>query len=282
MFQINGSTEVYGIFGYPVKHSKSPVFQNPAFRFYNINAVYVPFEVEPDRLPTAIQSLRALNIKGINITLPHKEIAINYLDELSEEVKFIKATNTVKNIDGYLIGYNTDAYGFITGLKELIENPANFRYLVIGAGGASRGVLYSLIKEGAKKIYLVNRTVSKAENILKDFENLDNKIWEKISISNLNTIEKHLNDVDIIINTTSVGLKKSDPWLFNYEKLSSKHTVVDIVYMKTTLLQYAEKKGCKYQDGYPMLLYQGAKSFEIWTEKKAPIKVMKEAILNPE
>lgn len=280
MLQIDGSTEIYGIFGYPVKHSKSPIFQNPAFRFYNINAVYVPFEVKPDKLASAIQSLKTLNIKGINITLPHKEEAVKYLDELSEEVKYIKATNTVKNLDGNLIGYNTDAYGFITGLKQLIKNPDNHTYLVIGAGGASRGVLYSLIKEGVKKIYLVNRTVSRAKNIVEDFKGLKEDIEKIVNVSELSSIESYLNDVDVIVNTTSVGLKKSDPWLFNYERLSSNHTVVDIVYLKTPLLEYAEKKGCKYQDGYPMLLYQGAKSFEIWTGKKAPIDIMREAIFN--
>lgn len=275
---ITGKTDVYGIIGYPVKHSKSPIFQNAAFSFYNLDAVYVPFEVRPGELEKAIDSLRVLNIKGINITIPHKEEATRYLNELSEEVKFIGATNTVKNIDGYLIGYNTDAYGFITGLKEVEDNLNNKRILVIGAGGASRAVIYSLIKEGIKDIVIANRTIERAKKIVEDFRILNRFIDEIILLIPQNEIGRYLEDFDIIVNTTPIGLKEDDPWLFDYSKLEEKHTVVDIVYMKTPLIEFAIKKNCKWQDGYPMLIYQGAKSFEIWTGKKAPIDEMKKAL----
>jgi len=275
---INGETEIYGIFGYPVKHSKSPVFQNPAFSFYNLNSVYIPFEVEPSKLEEGIKSLKVLNIKGINITIPHKEEAVKYLDELSEEVKYIKAVNTVKNIDGYLIGYNTDAYGFITGLKEIEKDLTEKNILVIGAGGASRGVIYSLIKEGINKIFLANRTLERAKKIVEDFKALNRFIEDIIEIIPQKDIEKFINKSDIIVNTTPVGLREGDSWLFDYNLLKEKHTVVDIVYKKTPLIEIAIKKGCKWQDGYPMLLYQGAKSFEIWTGRKAPIDIMKKAL----
>ena len=276
--EIDGKTEIYGIFGYPVKHSKSPIFQNVAFSFHKINAVYIPFEVKPENLKDAIKSLKVLNIKGINITIPHKEEAIKYLDEISEEVKYIGATNTVKNIDGYLIGYNTDAYGFITGLKEIEENLNNKKILVIGAGGASRAVIYSLIKEGVEKIIIANRTLKRAEKIVEDFRKLNRFIDEVILLITPDKIESYLKDVDIIVNTTPIGLNENDPWLFDYNKLSERHTVVDIVYKKTPLIEFAIKKNCKWQDGYPMLIYQGAKSFQIWTGKKAPVEEMKRAL----
>ncbi|RMD47780.1 MAG: shikimate dehydrogenase, partial [Aquificota bacterium] len=142
---INGDTQLYGIFGYPVKHSKSPQFQTSAFSCLNIPAVYLPFEIKPEDLQKAVEAIKIFNIKGVNITVPHKEEVIGYLNEISEEVKYIKACNTIKNIDGYLIGYNTDAYGFITGLKELISDLKGKNILVLGAGGASRAVIYSLI-----------------------------------------------------------------------------------------------------------------------------------------
>ena len=276
--EIDGKTEVYGIFGYPVKHSKSPVFQNVAFSFHNINAVYVPFEVKPENLKEAIHSLKILNIKGINITIPHKEEAVKYLDEISEEVKFIGATNTVKNKNGYLIGYNTDAYGFITGLKKLENKLNDKKILVIGAGGASRAVIYSLIKEGVEKIVIANRTLERAKKIVEDLKKLDRFIDGSIKLILLKDIENYLEDVDIIVNTTPIGLKEDDPWLFDYNRLTDKHTVVDIVYKKTPLIEFAIKKNCKWQDGYPMLIYQGAKSFEIWTGKEAPINEMKKAL----
>jgi len=277
--EISGDTQVYGIFGYPVKHSKSPQFQTSAFSFYNIPAVYLPFEVKPEDLETAVKSIKALNIKGINLTVPHKEEIIPYLNEVSEEVKLIGACNTVKNIDGYLVGYNTDAYGFITGLKELTPNLEGKNVLVLGAGGASRAVIYGFIKEGVNKIYQANRTLEKVFKIIKDFKNLTKFADEIIIPVPYDQIECCVLDkVDIIVNTTSVGLNENDRPLFNYDAISKNHIVVDIIYKKTPLLKVAEEKGCKWQDGLPMLLHQGAKAFEIWTGKKAPVEVMKKAL----
>ncbi|MEZ0323213.1 MAG: shikimate dehydrogenase [Hydrogenothermaceae bacterium] len=274
---INGETAVYGIFGYPVKHSKSPTFQTESFRYLGINAVYVPFEVKPGNLKQATESLKILNIKGINVTIPHKEEIIKHLDELSPEAKIIGAVNTVKNIDGYLIGYNTDAYGFIEGLKE-ITNIEGKTALVIGAGGASRSVIYGLLQENVSKIYLANRTLQRAVEIVDDFGKHYRIMDKIISVINLQQIEKFLESVDIVINTTSVGLKDDDKPLFDYDRLQEKQIVVDIIYRETTLLKKAKEKGCKYQDGIPMLIYQGAKSFEIWTGQKAPIEVMKKSL----
>lgn len=277
---ISGETQLYGIFGYPVKHSKSPQFQTSAFSYLNIPAVYLPFEIKPEDLEKAIQSIKILNIKGVNITVPHKEEVIKYLNEVSEEVKYIKACNTIKNIDGYLIGYNTDAEGFIRGLKELEPNLEGKNVLVLGAGGASRAVVYALLKEGVNKIYQANRTLEKVYKIIEDFKSLTKFADEIIMPIPYNKIECCvLPSVDIIINTTSVGLHEDDKPLFDYSKIQPKHTVVDIIYKKTPLLKTAEEKGCKYQDGLPMLLYQGAKAFEIWTGKKAPVEMMKKALL---
>ncbi|MEJ5172500.1 MAG: shikimate dehydrogenase [Hydrogenothermaceae bacterium] len=274
---INGETAVYGIFGYPVKHSKSPTFQTESFRHLGINAVYVPFEVKPENLQEATKSLKILNIKGINVTIPHKEEIINYLDEVSQEAKIIGAVNTVKNIDGYLIGYNTDAYGFIEGLKEIIEIEGKTA-LVIGAGGASRSVIYGLLQQNISKIYLANRTLQRAIEIVNDFGKYYRVIDQIVSVISLNQIDEVLENVNIVVNTTSVGLKDDDKPLFDYDRLQEKHTVVDIIYRETMLLKKAKEKGCKYQDGYPMLIYQGAKSFEIWTGQKALIEVMKRVL----
>lgn len=276
---ISGNTDIYGIFGYPVKHSKSPQFQTSAFSYLDIPAVYLPFEVKPEDLQKAVEAIKVFNIRGVNITVPHKEEIIKYLNETSEEVRYIKACNTVKNIDGYLIGYNTDAYGFITGLKELISNLKGKKVLVLGAGGASRAVIYSLIKEGVNKIYQTNRTLERVYKIIEDFKSLTKFINEIIIPVPYEKIECCiLQSVDIIINTTSVGLNEDDDFLFDYSKINQRHIVVDIIYKKTPLLKVAEEKGCKYQDGLPMLLYQGVKAFEIWTGKKAPVDIMKKAL----
>ena len=279
---LNGETLVYGIIGYPVKHSKSPTFQTAAFQKLGINAVYVPFHVKPEDLQKAIDGIRSLSIKGVNVTVPHKEEVIKYVNEISEEVKYIGAANTIENIDGYLKAYNTDAYGFIRGLKELLQQVnkqiPELSFLVLGAGGASRAIIYGLVKEGAKKIYLANRTLEKAEKIISDFKQLNRFLEEIIEPVKLHEVENYLDKVDVIVNTTSVGLHPEDKPLFDYEKIMKKHIIVDIIYKKTPLIKKAEEKGCLWQDGLPMLLYQGAKSFEIWTKKEAPIDVMKKIL----
>ncbi len=275
---INGETKVYGIFGYPVKHSKSPLFQTEAFKHCEINAVYVPFEVKPENIQKAVESVKALNIQGINITVPHKESVIPYLNELSEEVKIIKAVNTIKNVDGYLIGYNTDWYGFIEGLKEIFPNISGKRVLVIGAGGSTRAVIYGLLNEGVGKVYIANRTINKAQQIIEDFSEVYRIAKMILKSISLKDIENIIDEVDLIVNTTSVGLVEDDLPIFNYDILKQKHTVVDIIYKETPLLKKAKEKNLKYQNGYPMLIYQGAKSFEIWTGQKAPINVIKKVL----
>ncbi len=276
---INGQTQVYGIFGYPVKHSKSPIFQTFSFQSLGINAVYLPFEVKPEDIQKAIEAIRVLDIKGVNITVPHKEQVINYVDELSEEVKYIKAANTIHNIDGYLKAYNTDAPGFIRGLKELEPDFYKKNVLVIGAGGASRAVIYGLIKEGTQNIIVANRTLEKINNIIQDFRSFHRFIDQIIKPITLKEIERYLQSVNIIINTTSVGLKEDDPPLFNYELLTPEHTVVDIIYKKTPLLKKAQEKGCKWQDGLPMLLYQGIEAFKIWTGKEPDVDKVREILI---
>lgn len=278
MINLNGETSVYGIFGYPVKHSKSPSFQTAAFQHLGINAVYVPFCIKPENIQKAVESIRTLNIKGVNITIPFKEEVVKYLNEISEEVNIIGAVNTIKNIDGYLVGYNTDWYGFIEGLKELEHNIEGKKVLVIGAGGASRAIIYGLLKENIEKIYLSNRTLQKAKAVLEDFGKHFKVVGEIIFPISLDDIDDVVDDVDIIVNTTSVGLKDDDKALFDYNRINKKHIVVDIIYRETQLLKHAKKIGCKYQDGYPMLIYQGAKSFEIWTGHQAPIEIMKSAL----
>ncbi|WP_028950498.1 shikimate dehydrogenase [Sulfurihydrogenibium subterraneum] len=275
---LDGQTKVYGIFGYPVKHSKSPTFQTAAFLYLGINAVYVPFEVNPDDLEKAVESLKVLKIAGVNITIPHKENVINYVNELSEEVKVIKAANTIKNVDGYLIAYNTDWIGFIEGLKELEPNLEGKKVLVIGAGGSSRAIIYGLLKENVDKIYLANRTLQRAEKLIQEYKEYFRIVDKIITPISLQDIETFLSDVDIIVNTTSVGLNNEDFPLFDYNILKESQTVVDIIYKETKLLKAAKEKGCKYQNGFPMLIYQGAKSFEIWTGQKAPVEVMKKSL----
>jgi shikimate dehydrogenase len=263
--KISGKTQVYGILGYPVKHSLSPVFQNASFEYFSVDAVYVPFEVEPKNFNTAFLGLKALGVKGVNITLPFKERALELCDLLDEHAKQIGAVNTVK-FENQIEGYNTDWIGFLKALKDLEGDIKNKKVLVLGAGGTSKAVFYALSKEGCY-VYVWNRTVQKALELA-----------ERFSLHVVSNPEDVLDDVDIIVNTTSVGLSERDPHLFDYEKIRENHTVFDVIYKRTPLLEKALEKGAKAQDGLIMLLYQGIESFRIWTNMEVPLSVVKESL----
>ena len=275
--KITGKTSVYGIFGYPVKHSLSPLMQNTAFKELGIDAVYVPFEVRPENLKEAVDGVRALDIKGLNVTVPHKERVIEHLDYLSDDAELLGAVNTVKNENGELTGYNTDAEGFLRSLIEEGVELEGKRALMFGAGGAARAVGYALLKGGVKFLNIVNRNFSRAKEVGELLSKRGNVLVYPLKGS---TVEALLKDVDLIVNTTSVGMKPEDPVLFDYSKIPEGITVVDIIYNppETPLLKAAKERGCKTVNGLGMLVHQGAVAFEIWTGEKAPVETMREVL----
>ncbi len=275
--KVTGKTAVYGIFGYPVKHSLSPLMQNAAFSEKGIDAVYVPFEVPPENLKEAVEGVRALGVRGLNVTVPHKERIVEHLDYLSDEAELLGAVNTVKNENGELTGYNTDAEGFLRSLLEEGVELEGKRALMFGAGGAARAVGYALLKGGVKFLNIVNRNFSRGKEVGELLGKLGNVLVYPLKES---TVEVLLEDVDLIVNTTSLGMKPDDPHLFDYSKIPSGVTVVDIIYNppETPLLKAAREKGCKTVNGLGMLVHQGAVAFEIWTGEKAPVETMREVL----
>jgi shikimate dehydrogenase len=259
--------EVYGIIGDPVDHSLSPIMHNLAFKEKNINAVYGAFRVKASHLSKAVEGIKALNIKGLSVTIPHKEKIMDYLDEIDEVAKEIEAVNTILNKDGILKGYNTDWIGVLKAFEENGVEIKNKEVVVIGAGGASKAVIYALIKGGARKIFVYNRTFDKAKSLEKTF-GIIAKPWEELKNAS----------GDIIIQTTSVGLKSWETPV-EEEIISRFRVAMDIVYLplKTKFLSIAEKYG-KIIDGLQMLLYQGVEQFKLWTGIEPPVEMMKEAI----
>lgn len=255
---ITGKTKVIGIFGSPIGHTLSPVIHNEAFRALKIDYCYVPFHVKKENLREAVQAIRALNLKGVNVTVPHKERVVEYLDELSEEVLKIGAANTILNSEGILKGFNTDVKGFITSIKEEGVEIAGRKVLLIGAGGAARAVAYGVLKE-AGKVYIFNRTVEKAKEIEKQF----NDIGEIRALPELS--ERVTRDMEIVINATSLGMKRDDPYPIDPYLLNSSHIYYDVVYPQTPLMREVKKKGCKVIGGLGMLVWQAVYAFEIWT-----------------
>jgi len=275
---ITGTTSVYGIVGYPVKHSLSPAMQTVAFKALGIDAVYVPFNVHPQALAVAIDGLRALGIKGVNVTVPHKETVVNYLDSLSGDAQVLSAVNVVKNTGGFLEGYNTDVDGFLLSMKEEGIHLEGKNVTVIGAGGAGRAVGYAVLKAGARLLNIVNRNFQKAKSVGELLSRFGSVVVFPLRSDVMAGI---LESTDILINATSVGMSEEDPPLFDYSLLSPGVVVVDVIYSpaETQLLAVAKSRGCKTANGLGMLLYQGALSFEIWTGTTAPVEVMRKALL---
>lgn len=281
-----GKTKIVGVFGYPIKHSLSPAMHNSAFKHCNLDFIYIPFEVKPDNLKDAIKSLIALNINGINLTIPHKEACLPYLDEIKREAKLIGAVNTIEVIrprklgTPKLIGHNTDSLGFIRSLKEFNINLRDKTVLILGAGGAAKAVCFACVLNGIKEIYIVNRTLKKADILA---ENLKNKTNFK-NIFSIPLEDTHLKNIlektNLFVNATSVGMKKNDPLIVPVDYLNKKTIVYDLIYNpdRTKLLKFAKKKGCFTINGESMLVHQGALSYEIWTKKNAPVEVMRKAL----
>lgn len=282
--RVNGRTRITGIFGDPIEHTLSPAIQNAAFEALGLHYIYVPFHVRSKPsgdLKAAVAGVRAMNIAGVNITIPHKERVIRLLDEVDIHAKDIGAVNTVVNRDGKLIGYNTDGPGYLLSLRdETGFIPRGKNIIVVGAGGASRAIFHAFLAGGAKSILLVNRTVKRADALANEFSG---RFKARVETAPLETewIKKYAESADLLVNTTSIGMMGRGELELPLEAFPSKAVISDIVYrpLKTGLLKGAEKRGLKTHTGIGMLVRQGAIGFELWTGEKAPVNVMLKAAL---
>ncbi|MFL2804209.1 MAG: shikimate dehydrogenase [Dehalococcoidia bacterium] len=267
-----------GIFGEKLSHSLSPVFQNVAFEYCEIQALYEIWELSPDQLLERVNLLRQSNTLGANVTIPYKELAYNMVDELDETALQIGAINTIVNNSGVLKGYNTDITGFIRSLKEVASFlPSGKNVLILGAGGAARAAIFGLLNENVNSITVANRTEGRAVKMLDDF-GVNKEIFKTMSIYDKNLTQVSLNS-DLIINATSVGMQHSemeDETLLSAHQIPRNCVVYDIVYnpLLTPLLKNAQIAGAEIMQGLWMLIFQGVDSFELWTGKSAPVQKM--------
>jgi len=276
---VSGKTKVCGIIGDPIEHTMSPVMHNAAFRNKGVDYVYLAFRVKKEELGKAIEGMRVLNIRGLNITIPHKVAVIPFLDELDPLADKIGAVNTIVNDDGVLKGYNTDAIGFLQALFERGIEPKGKSVVILGAGGASRAISFILAERGAH-IVILNRLLDLdwakelASRILRTFA----KEVEALELNRKN-LAKALEKADILVNATSVGMSPNvSETPVNSDLLRPNLVVYDIVYnpIKTRLQREAEVAGATVISGLDMLVWQGALAFEKWTGRKAPVNLMKE------
>jgi len=274
--EINHNTKVVGVIGHPIKHSLSPIMHNYAFNKLDLNYVYLPFDINPANLKEALRGMAALGITGFNVTIPHKERIVEYLDELSDGAKIVNAVNTVVNENGKLLGYNTDIDGIAKTLEAFKEKLNGKTVSLFGAGGAARAVIYTLITRfNIKEINIINRTVERAES-LKDYFT-SKLLFEKIKTYELipPDLVKVLQNSTLIINTTSIGMspEEDDTPTSIPESFNKNQIVFDVIYTprKTKLLEIAESRNAITLNGLKMFIEQGAKAFELWTNKKMPV-----------
>ena len=277
---INSDAKIYGLIGYPIAKSLSPVMHSAAFRKLKLNAVYALFETQKNDFPGSVKKMKLMNIRGFNVTVPYKEEIIPLLDKLDEQARAIGAVNTVLNIKGSLIGYNTDAPGFIASLNnELKFDPVNKNIFIIGAGGAARAIGFALAKGKASSITFYDTVSSRAEKLANDIGKIF-KTCRVVTVPAAKREAEMLKEKSLLVNASTCGMKTGDPMPVDIKLLPKGIAVYDIIYnpTPTRLVRAAKAKGLRAVNGLGMLLYQGALAFEIWTGRSAPIEVMRAAL----
>ncbi|MEI6084170.1 MAG: shikimate dehydrogenase [Verrucomicrobiota bacterium] len=275
--QIDGSTQIVGVFGAPITHTASPAMHNAAFAALEMNWAYLAFHVDPANLRQALLGVRDMNYRGVNLTIPHKILALDLVDEVDLEARKLGAVNTIVVEAGKLRGFNTDGYGFAKALKEDFDlSLKGKRVLVIGAGGAGRAIAIKCALDGAAKVSVANRTAAKIQPIADEIA----KTKTAFQALAMNAIAAALPEVDLLVNATSVGLTAGESLDLPASAFTPALAVYDTIYrpVETPLLRLAADAGAKTSNGLSMLLHQGAKAFEIWAKRKAPLAVMRRAL----
>ncbi len=277
------NTELIGLIGHPIKHSYSPFIQNFALEQMNLDYVYLPFDVPSENLKAAVNGVLALGLKGLNVTLPHKEKIIKFLDEVSEEASIIGAVNTIVNDHGKLMGYNTDAFGILETLLPFKEKISGAKATVIGAGGSARAVIYTLLRYfKPEEINIINRTQQKADTLANDFSlKMRYDLFHTFELfppDNVGT----LRDSKLIVNATTIGMypEIEDTITDIDDSFNEDQIVFDLIYnpTKTKFLKTAEMQGAKVVGGLKMLIAQAAKSFKLWTGLDMPVEVIADSL----
>jgi len=280
MTKISGQTRIVGVIGDPVQHSRSPQMHNAAIVERKLDYVYVPFHVRSGELREAIEGFKALNVLGVNVTIPHKQTVMPILDDVSHEATLIGAANTLIFCDGRVSGDNTDAQGFLRAMtEEGIDIPVGGSAVVLGAGGAARAVVVALALSGLGLITVANRTGWKAIQFEKNLATISETEISAVDLAS-NQLNSAIRSADLLVNTTSVGMQETDQLLIDPDLLNPGTIVYEIVYTppETPLLRVAREKGCQTIGGIGMLVHQGAIAFEKWIGIVPNVETMRIAL----
>lgn len=281
---ISGKTKLAGFFANPAEHSLSPRMHNRGFRSCGVDAVYLAFKVDQTNLARAIESIRILDMLGVNLSMPNKTAAIAYVDELSQEAQLIGAINTIVNQNGQLIGYNTDGIGFVKAMEETAKFKIKDKKItILGAGGAAKAITVQAALEGAREVVLYKRNNERFLMVKQEFEKIGEQtsaIVRVVDYADEEQLEHDLQTSELLVNATDIGMgaKEGQSPLANAGFLHENLFVIDLIYSpkKTQLLKEAEKRGAPAFNGLGMLLYQGATAFQLWTNHEMPLDIMKD------
>lgn len=282
-YEITGHTKLTGLLGSPVEHSFSPMMHNEAFRQLDLDYAYLAFDVGTDKLEVAVEGLKALGVRGFNLTMPDKNLMCSLVDELSPAAKIGGAVNTVVNEEGVLKGYTTDGIGFMRSVKEAGKDIIGKKMTLLGAGGAAAAILVQAALDGVAAISVFNIKddfFERAEEILEVLRKETNCVLNLYDFSDAELLKKEIAESQILVNGTPIGMApKTDRCIITDDSVFRKDLYVyDVIYNpeETLLLKKAKAAGCQTQNGLNMLLYQGAAAFELWTGKEMPVDVIKQ------
>ncbi len=284
--RITGHTELIGLIATPIRHSKSPTMHNEAFAKLGLDYAYLAFEVGNEELEDAVKGLKALKVRGYNVSMPNKTVIGQYLDHLSPAAKLCGAVNTVVNDNGVLTGHITDGIGYMRSLQDAGIDVIGKKMTIVGAGGAATAIEIQAALDGVKEISIFNRKDEfweRAEQNVKNINETTNCKATLYDLADTEALRREINDSYLFANATGVGMKPLEGQMVipDASFLREDLIVTDVVYMpeETELLRVAKEVGCKTINGLGMMLYQGAAPFELWTGKEMPIDYMKD-ILN--
>jgi shikimate dehydrogenase len=278
---LSGRTRLLGVIGHPIAHSLSPRMHNAAFAADGADYVYVAMDIRPGNLPVAVAGLAALEFVGFNVTMPYKEEILPLVDGLDETARLAGAVNTVVVEEGGLLrGLNTDGSGFVEACKEAGVTFAGRRVLILGAGGAAAAIAVAVLREGASRLYLANRTARKAEDLRARLSEV--ALGAEIQVCPFDEVGDAAAEAEVLINATYLGMKEGQPLPLPPESLTAEKVVCDAVYLagkETGLIRRARKVGACVVPGGRMLLYQGVQAQRVWTGREPNVEVMSDALL---
>ena len=283
--RITGHTELIGLIATPIRHSSSPRMHNEAFAKLGLDYAYLAFEVGEEDLEDTIKGFRAMKVRGSNVSMPNKTIVHKYLDKLSEAAELCGAVNTIVNDDGVLTGHITDGIGYMTGLKDAGIDVIGKKMTIVGAGGAATAIQVQAALDGVKEISIFNRKdefYKIAEKTVKDINERTNCKATLYDLADLDKLKEEIASSYLFANATGMGMKPLEGQTYIPDKsfLRKDLIVTDVVYAptETALLKMAKEVGCKTLNGFPMMLFQGAAAFKLWTGQDMPVEYIKETM----